>query len=201
MINRSTVLLAVLLLMVLSGQAQTYLTDIFKPIEAHKTYKAYPTKGSDVMEMATTFKYKGGFTLGSMINTEGDGTTYAVFNLNGQYDQLSFVIGPVNWFTNGDGNALMAIRADGKRVYDKVVWRHDAPQEQVINVKGVKQLRFEMIKGVMQVGFASVRLWKEGETFNPAPDPQRRINANDRVQLLGQLEPYWGRMNWITKKD
>jgi len=21
------------------------------------------------------------------------------------------------------------------------------------------------------------------------------------VQLLGQLEPYWGRMNWITKKD
>lgn len=194
-------LLVLFLLTILTSRAQTYLTDVFKPVESDKSYQAYPTKGTEVIEMATSFKYKGGFTLGRLINTEQGDAPYAVFDLNGSYEQLSFVIGPVNWFTNGDGNALMAIRADGKRIFDKVVWRHDAPSEQVIDVKGVKQLRFEMVKGVMQVGFASVRLWKAGETFKPSADPQRKINANDRVQLLGQLEPYWGRMNWITKKE
>ena len=44
-------------------QAQTYLTDTHKPTE-ERHYKAFPTKGDGVMQIAK-FKYKGGFTLGS----------------------------------------------------------------------------------------------------------------------------------------
>lgn len=194
--TRLTVL-ALLLLYMVPVQGQTYLTDVYKPVESDG-YENFPTKGSEVMEF-NTFKYKGGFSIGCRNGCKDP--VYAVFNLDGKYEKISFVISAVEWFTNSDDrNALIAIRADGKRVFDRVVWSHDAPSEHVINVKGVRQLRFEMPKGTFKVGFASCRLWKAGETFKPAPDPQRRIDASKRTQLLGELEPYWGRMNWITKK-
>lgn len=197
---RGTAWLMLWVLTMLTAQAQTYLTDVFQPTESGQ-YKAYPTKGDDAMDIAT-YKYKGGFSLGSWMHGRNDMATFAQFDLNGNYEKISFVIGPSNWFTNSDkGNSLIAIRADGKRVFDRVVWRHDAPTEHVVDVKGVRQLRIEMPKGDNQVCFASVRLWKAGETFKPAPDPLRRIDSSKRVQLLGQLEPYWGRMGWITSKN
>lgn len=197
---RFAALLTLMLTTALTGSAQTYLTDVFQPTESGQ-YEAFPTKGDKAMDIST-YKYKGGFSLGSWKYGRHDQPTFAQFDLGGNYEKISFVIGPSNWFTNSDkGNALIAIRADGKRVFDRVVWRHDAPTEHVLDVKGVHQLRIEMPKGDNQVCFASVRLWKTGEIFKPAPDPLRRIDTSTRVQLLGQLEPYWGRMWWITSKD
>ena len=199
------VLLFLLLTTVASGLAQTYLTDVYKPT-AEYHYQAYPTKGSDVMEIAD-FKYKGGFTLGYWgRGVDGKELTCAQFNLDGKYDKLSFVVGPINRFAAGDeSNSLIAVRADGKRVLDRVVWCHDAPREHVIDVKGVNVLRFEMPKGENNVGFGAVKLWKAGETYKPVTDPMRRIPTTDRVQLVGQLEPYYmrssGYMTCISSKD
>ena len=197
-------LLTLLALWATFGMAQTYLTDVYQPTESYH-YTPYPTKGKDVMEIAD-FKYKGGFSLGYWRQGADSKVTFAQFDLDGKYDKLSFVVGPINRFAAGDeSNSFIAIRADGKRVLDRVVWCHDAPREHVVDVKGVKVLRLEMPKGDLNVGFAAVKLWKAGETYRPSTDPMRNIPTTGRVQLVGQLEPYYmrssGYMECISSKD
>ena len=192
-------LLAVLLLIV-AAQAQTYLTDVHKPTE-ELHYKAYPTKGDGIMQIAK-FKYKGGFTLGSgrggLISSNTPG--YVTFQLNGSYDKISFVVGPDSPRGAGDeNNCIVTMKADGKRVFDKVIWDHDAPQEYVIDIKGARQLRFDIPRGETSLAFGAVKLWKAGQAYKASADPQRSIPSGGRVQLVGQLAPYFMRSSgWVA---
>ena len=98
---------------------------MYKPTDSY-LYKAYPTKGSDVMKIAI-YKYKGGFTLqsgkGGLIS--GTKAGFVVFDLNESYDKISFVVGPDNPNSASDEyNVILTMKADGKRVLDKVIWDH-----------------------------------------------------------------------------
>jgi len=199
-------LLALLVLTVLPVQAQTYLTDVYKPTE-EQHYKAYPTKGDGVMQIAV-YKYKGGFTLGSgrggfiSSNTPG----YVVFEIPAGYEKMSFVMGPdaPNGATD-KYNCILTIKADDRRVLDKVIWDHDAPLECVVELKGARRLRFDILKGECNLAFGAVKLWKAGQEPQPSADPLRSIPLNDRVQLVGQLWPHFirhsGWVHPITSKD
>ena len=64
------------------------------------------------------------------------------------YDKLSFVVGPDSPNSASDKyNAIVTVKADGNRVFDKVIWEHDAPQEYTVDLKGARQLRFDIPKG------------------------------------------------------
>lgn len=185
-------LMVLCLLLTLTIQAQTYLTDTHKPIE-ERHYKAFPTKGDGVMQIAK-FKYKGGFTLGSgrggfiSSNTPG----YVTFQLNGNYDKISFVVGPDGpRGATDEYNCIVTMKADGKRLFDKVIWDHDAPQEYVIDIKGARQLRFDIPRGETSLAFGAVKLWKAGQVYRASTDPQHNISSAGRVQLVGQLTPYY----------
>ena len=194
-------LLLLLLLMVVHGVwAQTYLTDAYKPTESQH-YKAYPTTGDGIMQIAV-YKYKGGFTLGSgrggLVSSNTPG--YVVFDLPAGYDKLSFVVGPDSPNSASDKyNAIVTVKADGNRVFDKVIWEHDAPQEYTVDLKGARQLRFDIPKGEANIAFGAVKLWKAGQTFKPSGDPLRSIPLTDRVQLVGQLYPHFIRHSgWVA---
>lgn len=198
--------LAVVVLVAVATQAQTYLTDVLQPTE-ERHYKAYPTKGTCVMKIAT-YKYKGGFTLGSgrggLISSNTPG--YAIFQLDGSYDKISFVVGPDDPRGASDKyNCIVTMKADDKRVFDKVIWDHDAPQEYAIDIKGARQLRFDIPRGETSLAFGAVKLWKAGQEYKASADPLRSIPLNDRVQLVGQLFPHFLRSSgWvspITSKD
>lgn len=185
-------LLALCLLMTLAAQAQTYLTDTHKPTE-ERHYKAFPTKGDGIMQIAK-FKYKGGFTLGSgrggLISSNTPG--YVTFQLNGSYDKISFVVGPDGpRGATDEYNCIVTMKADGKRLFDKVIWDHDAPQEYVIDIKGARQLRFDIPRGETSLAFGAVKLWKAGQVYMASKDPQHNIPSAGRVQLVGQLTPYY----------
>ncbi len=204
--NMRMSLVALCLLLTGAAQAQTYLTDVFKPTE-ERNYKAYPTKGDGIMQIAK-FKYKGGFTLGSgrggLISSNTPG--YVIFNLNGSYDKISFVVGPSSpRGASDEGNCIVTMKADGKKVFDKVIWDHDAPQEYAIDIKGARQLRFDVPHGETNLAFGAVKLWKAGQPYKPSADPQRAIPSGGRVQLVGQLEPYFlrssGYVSPISSKE
>lgn len=206
MTNKKSILLFLLLAIAIASKAQTYLTDVYKPTDSY-LYKAYPTKGSDVMKIAI-YKYKGGFTLqsgkGGLIS--GTKAGFVVFNLNESYDKISFVVGPDNPNSASDEyNVILTMKADGKRVLDKVIWDHDAPQECVVDIKGAKQLRFDMPKGSTNLAFGAVKLWKSGQEYKPSANPLRSVPTNDRVQLVGQLYPHFirhsGWVNPITSQE
>ena len=199
MTNKKAIILFLLLAFVMVSRAQTYLTDVYKPTDSY-LYKAYPTKGSDIMKIAV-YKYKGGFTLqsgkGGLI--AGNKAGFAVFDLNESYDKISFVVGPDNPNSASDEyNVILTMKADGKRVLDKVIWDHDAPQECVVDIKGAKQLRFDMPKGSTNLAFGAVKLWKAGQEYKPTANPLRSIPTTDRVQLVGQLYPHFIRHSgWV----
>ena len=206
MTNKKSILLFLLLAIAIASKAQTYLTDVYKPTDSY-LYKAYPTKGSDVMKIAI-YKYKGGFTLqsgkGGLIS--GTKAGFVVFDLNESYDKISFVVGPDNPNSASDEyNVILTMKADGKRVLDKVIWDHDAPQECVVDIKGAKQLRFDMPKGSTNLAFGAVKLWKSGQEYKPSANPLRSVPTNDRVQLVGQLYPHFirhsGWVNPITSQE
>ena len=195
-----TLLLLLLLVVVHGVWAQTYLTDVYKPTESQH-YKAYPTTGDGIMQIAV-YKYKGGFTLGSgrggLVSSNTPG--YVVFDLPAGYDKLSFVVGPDSPNSASDKyNAILTVKADGNRVLDKVIWEHDAPQEYTVDLKGARQLRFDVPKGEANLAFGAVKLWKSGQTFKPSGDPLRSIPLTDRVQLVGQLYPHFIRHSgWVA---
>jgi len=198
-------LLLLLLLTTAAAEAQTYLTDVYQPTEQNQ-YKAYPTKGTGVMEIAT-YKYKGGFTLGSgrggLISSNQPG--FVVFDLPAGYEKMSFVLGPHRPNAASDKyNIILTVKADGRRVFDKVIWEHDAPQEYVVDLKGARQLRFDVPKGEVNLAFGAVKLWRAGQAYKPSGDPLRSIPTTGPVQLVGQLWPYFirhsGWVHPITKR-
>ena len=202
------IIIALYLLLAASSivSAQTYLTDVYQPTE-ERHYKAYPTKGDGVMQIAI-YKYKGGFTLGSgrggfiSANTPG----YVIFDLPAGYEKMSFIVGPDAPNAATDKyNCILTIKADDRRVLDKVIWEHDAPQECVVDLKGARKLRFDILKGEANLAFGAVKLWKAGQEPLPSADPLRGIPLNDRVQLVGQLYPHFirhsGWVHPITAKE
>ena len=202
------------LLIAWSAGAQVYLTDVLTPTDS-KRYEAVKSKGKTYMSLAV-YPYKGGFTLstglGGLINASDPGG-YAIFQLGGAYEKLSFVVGPggksaYEDFTWGSGapnaagdsnNVIMTVKADGRTLADDVIWCHDTPREYVLNVKGVNELRFSVLRGEQSLAFGEVRLWKAGQTVTPAPKPLANTLSANKVNLGKDLWPYYIRHSgWVS---
>lgn len=122
--------------------------NLMSALQPYET-NGYTEKNSgEFMEMGGT-RYSGGFQLGTSLET-----SYAIFNLNGQYTKISGIIGHVDG--SGDSDEVVTISLDGvlKEAID--IAYIDLPRDFSINVTGVKQLIIERSSGSTQTGFAEL---------------------------------------------
>ena len=120
------------------------LINVLKPYET----KEYSEKGAgQSMSMGGT-KYYNGFQL------EGWSASHAIFNLNSQYTQITGIVGHIDGSYKSD--ETLRIFADGVLIYTIEVGYQNLPQDFSIDVKDVKQLKFECSSGGAQIGLAEL---------------------------------------------
>lgn len=194
-------LLLVLLAIGSHLMAQVYLTDALKPTSSYM-YNAYPSKGDALT--VSRFPYKGGFTMRTgkgkiLIATEKPG--HVAFDLKGAYEKMTFVLGSASMYGEGD-NVIVTIKGDGELLFDEVLFAVDAPKSYTVDVHGVHELRFDLPKGVVDVAFGEVKLWKAGQTPAAPTDPMGKITVK-KNKLVERIYPYYtsGRVTMIREKQ
>ena len=151
-----------MLLIVTTSQAQTYVIDKLRP-SSERHYGTYSSKKGEEMVVGG-YNYSNGFSMRSgragFIASNQPG--FIVFDLPAGYEKMSFILGPLgdSYQHSDENNAILTIKADGKKIFDKVIHVYDAPQEVVLNIKGVRQLRFDHQAGEQALAFAIAKLWK-----------------------------------------
>ena len=215
--KRFTTILTLLLLFGQTLVAQTNLTDALKPTDERRCSR-FTSKEKQFC--IARYPYRGGFVLktglGGLISSDNPGG-HVVYNLGGAYDKLTFVMGPYGGEYHGpnyddlngpnsagDGsNVIVTVRGDGRTLLDEVVWNHDAPREVTLDVKGVCELRFDVMRGETSLAVSAARLWKAGQRPTAAPNPIKYPAGN--LTLVKNLWPHYIRHSgWvaaITERD
>ena len=171
--------------------AQSYLNDILNPVSSNR----YTGFRSSQKVTVAQFDYKGGFVLrtgkGGLISEPNPG--FVVYDLGGSYSKLTFVMGPYNPNSATIGeDVIVTVKADGRRILDRVVRCYGVPESVTLDVTGVKELRFDLPRGVTDMAFGEVRLWKPGQTVQTPRDPQN-LTASSKVKLVETLCPHYTR--------
>lgn len=172
----------------------TYLVNVHKPVESYR-YTAYEYRGSGSAPMALSggLKWYGGFTIGYGSAPYRPG--FATFELGGRYETLLFVLGHEDFGRGAGGTGIdtdpriVTVYADGRKVMDELVYPYSVPKRVRLNVKGVNELKFMLVSGSGEIGFAEATLWKAGQT----PVETGNIpEANPRIlELVKDLKPYF----------
>jgi len=118
------------------GQKPGDVNYMTEAVEPYKVFNAtvYTLNSPDKFSMAGK-NYNTGYVLGDYIDS------YILFNLDGQYEEISGVVGAVRWFNTSKRN--IAIYLDGELYKNIVVDPLGMPEEITIPVKGVMQVRLE----------------------------------------------------------
>ncbi len=184
------------------AQAQTYLVNAYKP-KASLYYEGYRYSGASSKELRTAggYAWQGGFTLGmhSVLINEGQG--FATFDIQWQWETLTFVMGPARGSTGAEGSAtsvdpyVMVVKVDGRKVVDKVLRPYDIPQRYTVDVSGAREVTFEMPQGVAKVAIAECVLWKKGQTPRPLQNPRK--TATKAARLIKDIPAYFCNTNFM----
>lgn len=130
-----------------NSQPQKFV-NVLDPYESSHYYKK---TGVDIMQMAGE-KYYDGFEMGHYY----DGS-FAVFNLNEKYTEITFLIGHADG--TGGGTHVLRIIAENDRVLETIEIPTDGrPQSISIPVSGVNLLRFERTGGYGQTCLANIMI-------------------------------------------
>ena len=162
------------------SQTPTYLTKTYKPTE-QVGYEVKPSVGIQGGET-----WKNAFT----ICDRGKAT----FNVDGKHEQLSFIIGPVDYQLFNE-SSIVTILADGRKIFDAVVKPADLPRHITLNISGVNTLQFVEVKNALNIAFCEVALWDKDEIPH---DLQSKAEPNAQKKLLFKdIKPY--HMNGTTE--
>ena len=162
------------------SQTPTYLTKTYKPTE-QVGYEVKPSVGIQGGET-----WKNAFT----ICDRGKAT----FNVDGKHEQLSFIIGPVDYQIFNE-SSIVTILADGRKIFDAVVKPADLPRHITLNISGVNTLQFVEVKNALNIAFCEVALWDKDEIPH---DLQSKAEPNAQKKLLFKdIKPY--HMNGTTE--
>ena len=128
-----------------------------------------------------------------------DNTAFVTYNLGGQYSKLTFVLGPAIANPNGMGAAgILVVRADGRTLMDEVVHDYDALRYITLNVEGVNELTFKLVKGGQNIGIGVPKLWKAGQNAVVDSNPMDNL-PKGRIKLVEQLKPYYTRGTYVQQ--
>ena len=116
------------LLAIWSAGAQDYLVKKFKPVDSKRYHPHYVgVRGENEDMYIATFRCSNGFNLyKGVTNDDAKEGAYATFSLKGQYEKISFIMGPGrktdDRFAAGDkGTDIILVTADGRRLVDDVL--------------------------------------------------------------------------------
>ena len=207
---KKTLLLLATALLAGSAMSQVNLTDALKPTDERRCSR-YTSKDKQIC--IARYPYRGGFVLktglGGLISSDNPGG-HVAYNLGGAYEKFTFVMGPYGGEYLGpdyedmngpnasgdEDNVIVTVKADGRVLMDEVVWNHDAPREVELDVKGVRELRFDVMRGATGLAVSAARLWKAGQRPTAAPNPIKYPTGN--LTLVKDLWPYYLRQGRIT---
>lgn len=190
-----------LLLLLANGlMAQVYLTDVLNPTSSN-LYKAFSSKEDGLT--VSRYPYKGGFTLRSgkgKVLIASDKPGFAVFDLKGAYEKMTFVIGASSMYSEGT-SVIVTIKGDDELLFDEVLTATAAPKAFMLDVHGVHELRFSLPRGELDVAFGELKLWKAGQTPTAPPDPLGKITVK-KQKLVERIYPYYtsGKVAMIRDK-
>lgn len=173
---------------VVAVHAQVWLTDVLeaKALDSSKEVKTYPSTIDEDQGAGFCHLYQvnAAISMGTWIPKS------IAYDLEGKYDKLSFWVG--GDYCSGckrDAVSVLRIQGDGNTLYDEPVRYYDAPNFIVVDVKGVHELKIDLIVFDSDVTMAKVQLWKEGETVVapelPYQPPKRK------VKLVEEIFPYY----------
>lgn len=113
-------------------ETPTYLLDVVKPYSTSEYYNEYIN--GETFKMGGK-EYTNGFTLDTH-------SSYALFNLEGKYNSISFNIGHCD--ETGMNDAELKIYCDGVLKSTKKIDKEALPQKISVDITGVKQIKFEL---------------------------------------------------------
>ena len=179
-----TFLLFFIFIFSVSSQNVRYLVKTLSPTE-DSNYIKYT--GSNILETSGNLNWKEGFIIYHSISTKKP--TCVTYNLDEKYDKLLFVLAHKAGGTGANGSGIdidakiMVVKADGKKILDKVIFPYDVPERIALDIKGVKELRFEVLSGDAAIAIAEATLWKAGET---PFETGNLLNRNPQTVELGK---------------
>lgn len=153
-------------------------------------------------DAVTSFKingkeYDNGLVMNMREQIEGGDFGAAMFNLKGQYDKLSFVIGALDNNVNAEqGNGYLTVQADGRTIFQKNLAQLDMAEQVVLDVAGVDRLSFHSAqnKWNLSAAFADVTAWPKGQGpalgVTPVAASSDLKTLPDVVPLMSTIEPY-----------
>lgn len=192
--KKSFFTLALLLASIISVQAQVWLTDVLEPTE--KSCVAISKSTGEGVNFCHLLKLKSSIAFWGQQNTD---KKYIVYHLDGKYDKMSFWVGANHCTCKRTLVSVLRIKGNDNVLYDEPVRYYDAPHFVELDVKGVNELRIDLVVYDNDVTLAWVQLWKEGEKVVkpvlPIEPPART------VKLVEEVFPYFtdGSINAIRK--
>ncbi len=156
----------------------------------------YPSTGSDSIKMGGQ-SYKNSLQISSSDFNDKD--DFASFNLGGNYESLTGIIGPCDSTNSGGKNrATVNFYVDGNVAKTIEVQPTGLPQDFSLNVSGVRDLKIEVKRTSstesIWVGFAELKLYGDGSTSGNINQNNNEQNNNqalgNRVPLIDVLPPY-----------
>lgn len=183
-------LIVLLAVSILNLEAQTTLVSSITPASSTK-YHAYKSSGEIIKLGGYEVRY--GFTLGS---PEGGLIadkipSKAVFNLKGAYSKITLIAGPNTAGTlSNKSNSIVTITADGRKIFDEVIFGHDAPRFYTFDVTGVNEIVFSVPRGDVDAAFGNVKLWKAGAAVSNPNTLLSRVPSGT-IDLMKVNPPYY----------
>lgn len=152
------------------------------PIYLAKTYKPTEQKG---YEVKTSIGIQGGETWKNAFTLWDEGKVS--FNIGGKYEQLTFIMGPVNYQLY-NVPSIVTIHADGRKIFDGVVKPADLPKYITLNISGVNTLQFTQVENGLNIAFCEVALWKKGQ--KPRDLQGKSTPDTNKRMLFKDIKPY-----------
>ncbi len=129
----------------------------------------------------------------------GDNPGKANFWLRRQYSKMSFIVGPVDGTSHGEGWVI--IKADNKIIYELEMKYDDTAKQVVLDIDGCDMLSIqtEQQEGNMNGGIVKIMVYPEGAEVAQemtggseaaAPADPRLKTLPDVTKLVSQVKPY-----------
>lgn len=142
-------------------------------------------------------EYDNGLVMNMQMQLMGGDYGSAMFNLKGQYDKLSFIIGALDNNVNAEqGQGYLTIQADGRTIYQKDLSQLDMAEQVVLDVADVDRLSFHSSqnKWNLSAGFADITAWPKGQGPSAGSSPVAASSSlkslPDVTPLMRSIEPF-----------
>ena len=143
-------------------------------------------------------KYEYGLKANMSMAIIGNNPGWAYFNLRGQYERVSMLLGPIDDVSGHRGKGWITVKADGKIIKEVEVSYEDVAQRIVLDVTGCRCLSFhsEQSEGSTAMGLAEIMAYPPGtapeisdDSTASTADPRLK-SLPDVCKLISNIPPY-----------